>query len=170
LNYRSSQKILDASNKLIKNNCNRIDKQLVTEKKEGEFVYLYKGESSEDEANFIAKEINKITNKYQYKEIAILYRSNYLSRNIETSLINYNIPYIIYGGVKFYQRKEIKDIVAYLKLIVNEKDELSLKRIINVPKRNIGQTTIDNINLYAMQNNLTFFEALNESYTSTDLP
>ncbi|GMO14395.1 MAG: UvrD-helicase domain-containing protein [Mycoplasmoidaceae bacterium] len=159
MNYRSSQKILDASNKLIKNNLGRIDKQLVSNKIEGSNVLVYAARSTDDESNFIAKEIKERNKVYQYGQMAILYRSNHLSRGIETALINHNIPYVVYGGVKFYQRKEIKDIIAYLKCLVND-EELSYKRIINIPKRNIGISTIDTVSKFASQNDISFVNAL----------
>ncbi|MDR2829176.1 MAG: UvrD-helicase domain-containing protein [Mycoplasmataceae bacterium] len=158
-NYRSSQKILDASNKLIRNNKERIDKQLVSNKGAGNNVFIYNADSQEAESNFIANEIIKLHSKYEYKDIAILYRANHLSRSIEMNLINRNIPYVVYGGTKFYQRKEIKDILAYLKILVND-DELSYKRIINIPKRNIGNTTVDAISIFANENGISFVNAL----------
>ncbi|MDR2821755.1 MAG: UvrD-helicase domain-containing protein [Mycoplasmataceae bacterium] len=158
-NYRSSQKILDASNKLIRNNKERIDKQLVSNKGAGNHVFLYNADTQEAESNFVANEIIKLHQNYAYKDIAVLYRANHLSRSIEMNLINHNIPYVVYGGTKFYQRKEIKDILAYLKILVND-DELSYKRIINVPKRNIGTTTVDAISVFANENNISFVNAL----------
>jgi DNA helicase-2/ATP-dependent DNA helicase PcrA len=158
-NYRSTQNILDASNKLIKNNRDRIDKSLMSNSNSGEQVLIYNSYSTDDESNFVAKQIKKNVEKYKYSDMAILYRNNYQSRNIETSLINYGIPYVVYGGVKFYQRKEIKDILSYLRIMVND-DEFSYKRIINIPRRNIGPTTIDNISLYAQKNDIPFVNAL----------
>ncbi|MDR2829339.1 MAG: UvrD-helicase domain-containing protein, partial [Mycoplasmataceae bacterium] len=158
-NYRSSQKILDASNKLIRNNKERIDKQLVSNKGAGNNVFIYNADSQEAESNFVANEITKLHGKYEYKDMAILYRANHLSRSIEMNLINHNIPYVVYGGTKFYQRKEIKDILAYLKILVND-DELSYKRIINIPKRNIGNTTVDAISIFANENGISFVNAL----------
>jgi DNA helicase-2/ATP-dependent DNA helicase PcrA len=161
LNYRSGQKILDAANKLIKNNGNRLEKNLKSQTGEGNHVLLYDAYDVNDEGDFISKEINYLHEKegYEYKDFAILYRANYLSRSIETKLIDRGVPYLLYGGVKFYQRKEIKDILSYLRLLVND-DEISFKRIINVPKRGIGQTLIDRVSLYATQNNISFVNAL----------
>jgi DNA helicase-2/ATP-dependent DNA helicase PcrA len=122
-------------------------------------VFLYNADTQEAETNFVANEIIKLHKNYSYKDIAVLYRANHLSRSIEMNLINHNIPYVVYGGTKFYQRKEIKDILAYLKILVND-DELSYKRIINVPKRNIGNTTVDAISVFANENNISFVNAL----------
>jgi DNA helicase-2/ATP-dependent DNA helicase PcrA len=144
---------------LIRNNKERIDKQLVSNKGAGNNVFIYNADSQEAESNFIANEIIKLHSKYEYKDIAILYRANHLSRSIEMNLINRNIPYVVYGGTKFYQRKEIKDILAYLKILVND-DELSYKRIINIPKRNIGNTTVDAISIFANENGISFVNAL----------
>jgi DNA helicase-2/ATP-dependent DNA helicase PcrA len=162
LNYRSTKKILSLSNNLIKNNQDRVKKELVTNNSEGEHVIIYRGKSQDDEANYVSKQIKMLVEekKYKYSDIAILYRANYLSRNIESALINSNIPYYLYGGVKFYQRKEIKDILAYLRLLVNDNDELSLKRVLNVPKRSIGQNTIEKISDYANSFNMSFGGAL----------
>jgi DNA helicase-2/ATP-dependent DNA helicase PcrA len=158
-NYRSTQNILDASNKLIKNNSNRIDKSLNSDNGNGESVFIYEADSNDEESNFVAKQIIELSSKYKYSDIAILYRNNYLSRNIEAALMSHGINYVIYGGVKFYQRKEIKDLLAYLKIMVND-DEFSYKRIINIPKRNIGIATIDNISVYALNHNIPFVNAL----------
>jgi DNA helicase-2/ATP-dependent DNA helicase PcrA len=132
---------------------------LLSNKGTGNHVFLYNANTQEAESNFVANEIINLHNKYSYKDMAILYRANHLSRSIEMNLINHNIPYVVYGGTKFYQRKEIKDILAYLKILVND-DELSYKRIINVPKRNIGNATVDAISIFANENNISFVNAL----------
>lgn len=161
-NYRSTKKILNVANSLIKNNVKRIDKTLITDNQEGENVIYYLGDSQHEEGKFIANKINELVNKeqYQYKDIAVLYRSNFLSRFIENALIDNNISYQIYGGVKFYQRKEIKDILAYLRLLVDPNDELAIKRVINTPARGIGETTLDKILSYALNKNLSFSEVI----------
>jgi DNA helicase-2/ATP-dependent DNA helicase PcrA len=161
LNYRSSQNILKVANSLISHNSDRIDKVLVTDNGEGNNVVFYKGDSDYHESNFITKQIVSLTkNKsYDYKDIVILYRAKYLSRSVEQELINNNIPYYVFGAVRFYQRREIKDLVAYLKLLTNPTDELSLKRVLNVPTRGIGNTTMDNITKYANDNHISFAEA-----------
>lgn len=162
LNYRSVKSILDAANALIINNSDRIEKDLVTNKKENNDVVLYIGDAQIEEANFICHEILDLVNKkkYQYKDIAILYRANYISRIVEQSLINNSIPYYIYGGYKFYQRMEIKDLLAYLRLMINDQDDLSLRRIINAPRRNVGLTTIKKIDEFCLKHNLMFSQAI----------
>ena len=162
INYRSTQSILNVANSLIKHNNLRIDKTLTTINDIGKKPIYYCGDSQHEEGRFIANKINELHEKHNvsYKDIAILYRSNYLSKFIEDGLINTNIPYYIYGGVKFYQRKEIKDILAYLRIISHFDDELSILRIINVPQRNIGEITIDKIKQYAYEKHIKFIDAL----------
>jgi DNA helicase-2/ATP-dependent DNA helicase PcrA len=161
LNYRSTNNILKVANTLISHNNDRIKKDLTTNNADGNNVVFYKGDSDYREANYVAKQIIGLTkNKsYAFKDIVILYRAKYLSRSIEQELINNNIPYYVFGAVRFYQRREIKDLVAYLKLIVNPMDELSLKRVLNVPSRGIGNITIDNITKYANEQHISFAEA-----------
>ena len=161
-NYRSTQNILNVANALIKHNNIRIDKTLTTINGMGEKPIYYCGDSQHEEGRFIANKINELheKNNIAYKDIAVLYRSNYLSKFIEDGLINTNIPYYIYGGVKFYQRKEIKDILAYLRVVSHFDDELSILRVINVPQRGIGETTIDKIKKYANAKHISFADAL----------
>lgn len=161
-NYRSTKKILSTANKLIKNNSNRIEKNLYTDSQfEGDVVY-YNAPNQDTESKYVATKIKKlILDGYKYKDIAILYRSNYLSRNIEQQLTYSSIPYHIYGGLKFYQRKEIKDILAFLRLISNG-DEISLLRIYNVPKRGISEKSFLKIKEFALSKNISTFEAFNE--------
>jgi len=162
-NYRSTKNILSAANEVIKHNRKRKDKNLRTEKKEGDKITLYQALQEHDEAYFIAKNIQDgIERGKSYKDFAILYRTNAQSRVIEEVFIKSNIPYKIIGGTKFYDRREIKDIFAYLKLIANPDDDLSLRRVINVPKRGIGATTVDKIAEYADRNNLSIFNAIKE--------
>ncbi|MDE6477425.1 MAG: hypothetical protein K2L48_04590 [Mycoplasmoidaceae bacterium] len=160
-NYRSTKNILLGSNALIQNNYGRIEKSLITENNIGEKIQYFYADSQSDEGLFVAEKIiDLIKQGYKYSDIGILYRSNYLSRFCEDHLMTNSIPYKIFGGVKFYQRKEIKDLLAYLKVMVGE-DELSLKRIINVPTRGIGERTVQKIEEYSLKNNISFFECLN---------
>ncbi|SHJ99129.1 DNA helicase-2 / ATP-dependent DNA helicase PcrA [Hathewaya proteolytica DSM 3090] len=146
-NYRSKGTILDAANGVIKNNAQRKDKVLRGTQEEGEKIGIYRAYSDRDEAAFVANKISELRkeSEYKYRDMAILYRMNSQSRLFEESLRKNNIPYRIYGGLKFYDRKEIKDILAYLKVINNELDDISMQRIINVPKRSIGDTTVSKL-------------------------
>lgn len=161
-NYRSTQNILDAANAVIKNNQVRKDKSLWTEQEKGDLIYLSQFDSDYDEASSIAAAIAAATRSGQadYKDFAILYRTNAQSRIFEEKLVTNNIPYRIVGAVNFYQRKEIKDMLAYLRTIENGLDDISVKRIINVPKRGIGLTTIDRITSYAIEHEISFYKAL----------
>ena len=159
-NYRSTSKILESANKLIAYNKMRVKKDLYTENEGGEPVQVHASPSSQSEADYVAREIVKLkqVNNYSYKDIAILYRSSYVTMDFEHSLVAKNIPYRIYGGQKFYQRKEIKDVLAYFHLIVNAKDDISFLRIINVPRRGIGDTTINILKEEASAANLSLYE------------
>ncbi len=161
-NYRSTQNILDAANSVIANNVGRKDKALWTDNGSGEKIRLEQLESGYEEADYIARDITgKIRRgEYTYKDCAILYRTNAQSRLFEERFIVSNIPYKIVGGVNFYARKEIKDLLAYLKTIDNGRDDLAVKRIINVPKRGIGTTSINKVTSYAIDNDLDFYTAL----------
>jgi DNA helicase-2/ATP-dependent DNA helicase PcrA len=161
-NYRSSQSILNVANEVIKNNKGQIPKALWTENKEGEKIRLVRTMTDNDEGKYVADSIQeqKLRNHYSNKDFAILYRTNAQSRAFEEALRRMNIPYIIFGGMSFYQRKEIKDFVAYLRIIVNPRDEEALKRIINFPARGIGKTTIDKAVLFANTNNISMWEVL----------
>ncbi len=163
-NYRSTKKILDAANHVIENNMNRKAKKLWTDNDEGQNIAYYQGTDEHDEAHFVAGKIRELTlsGKRKNSDIAILYRTNAQSRVIEEVLMKSNIPYNIVGGIKFYDRKEIKDILAYLRLISNPNDDISMQRIINVPKRGIGASTVDKILQYGADNNLSMFQALQE--------
>ncbi|QNQ80887.1 DNA helicase PcrA [Lactobacillus sp. PV034] len=160
-NYRSTGHILNAANAVIKNNLNRKPKKLWTDRGEGKKVNYYRAQSGNDEGYFIVSKIKeKIKdNKLQYKDFAVLYRTNSQSRNIEEMLVKSNIPYKIVGGHKFYDRKEIRDILAYLKIIANPADSMSLNRIINTPKRGIGPTTIAKFMSFAQEHNFSMLEA-----------
>ena len=161
-NYRSTKSILNAANEVIANNQGRKDKSLWTDNEEGEPVHFTQFETGFEEAENITSEIRSIVDNgtATYKDIAILYRTNAQSRLFEEKMILKNIPYRIIGGTNFYSRKEIKDILAYLKTINNGLDSLSVKRIINVPKRGIGLTTVDRINDYAIEHGYSFYDAL----------
>ena len=161
-NYRSTQNILDAANGVIANNIGRKDKALWTDNGAGEKIHFEQLETGYEEADFVARDIASKVRKgeYTYKDSAILYRTNAQSRLFEERFIVSNIPYKIVGGVNFYSRKEVKDILAYLKTIDNGKDDLAVKRIINVPKRGIGVTSINKVTNYAMENDLDFYTAL----------
>ncbi|MEH7223364.1 DNA helicase PcrA [Bacillus sp. JJ1566] len=163
-NYRSTQRILKAANQVIQNNMNRKAKNLWTENDEGNKLFYYRADSESGEAQFVAGKIRELVNggKRSYKDIAILYRTNAQSRVMEEVLLKSNINYQIVGGIKFYDRKEIKDILAYLRVISNPDDDISLARIINVPKRGIGATSIDKIANYAIAQDLSIFQALQE--------
>ncbi len=142
-NYRSSQAILTAANKLIAHNKLRVAKNLYTKQLGGEVVNVHSSPSGRLEADYVAREIAKLKTygNYSYNDVAILYRSNYLTMDFEAALTRYQIPYKIFGGLKFYQRREIKDILAYFHLIVNTKDNVSFARIMNVPRRGLGETS-----------------------------
>jgi len=157
-NYRSTEKILNAANAVIENNEQRVEKVLYSNKGEGEKITYYEADDDADEANFIASTIKSIS--ANYSQFAILYRTNAQSRSLEEACISLGIPYKIYGGLKFYDRKEIKDAIAYLKLIHNPDDSQSLKRIINVPKRAIGDTTIKHLQSFADENDISLYSAI----------
>lgn len=160
-NYRSTQNILNASNAVIQNNRGRKDKTLWTDNGDGEKVHLRQFDTAYDEAEFVADDIRKnIENGGTYQDYAILYRTNAQSRMFEEKFVACNIPYKIVGGVNFYARREIKDLLCYLKTIDNGRDDLAVRRIINVPKRGIGLTTITRIQESAAAREIGFYEAL----------
>ncbi len=164
-NYRSTKNILNVANEVIANNKGQIEKTLFTENSDGEKIRLVRTMTDNDEGKYVADTIQeqKLRNHYRNKDFAILYRTNAQSRAFEESLRRMNIPYIIYGGISFYQRKEIKDFIAYLRLIVNPKDEEALKRVINYPARGIGKTTIDKCVLNANEQNISMWEVLTKA-------
>lgn len=165
-NYRSTQNIINAANEVIKNNKGQIPKNLWTDNIEGEKIRLVRTMSDNDEGKYVADTIQeqKLRNHYRNNEFAILYRTNAQSRAFEESLRRMGIPYTIFGGISFYQRKEIKDFVAYLRVIVNHNDEEALKRIINYPVRGIGKTSIDRAVLAANTNNISMWEVLKNAH------
>ena len=161
-NYRSTQNILDAANSVISNNVGRKDKRLWTDNGAGDRITFEQLESGFEEADYVARSIARLVRKGEarYKDCAVLYRTNAQSRLFEEKFIAANIPYKIVGGVNFYARKEIKDILAYLKTIDNGHDDLAVKRIINVPKRGIGATSINKVTDYALEKGIDFYTAL----------
>ncbi len=160
-NYRSTKTIINASNDLIKNNINRKDKNLWTDNEEGIKIEYKRAIDEKDEAYYVVSEINKLLdNGSKLSDIAILYRTNAQSRNLEDELLLNNIPYKVVGSVYFYNRKEIKDLMAYLKLIYNKDDDVSLTRIINVPRRKIGKVTIDKLVSKANDLNCSIYDAI----------
>jgi DNA helicase-2/ATP-dependent DNA helicase PcrA len=163
-NYRSTQNILSAANEVVKNNSRRKPKSLWTDKGSGEKLYYYNAQDEVDEAFFIVRMVRQIIEREQkeYKDFAVLCRTTGQFRAIEESLIRGNIPYRVFGGTKFYDRKEIKDILAYLKVIANPLDEISLRRIINTPKRGIGDSSWDKLVSFAAINGKTIYDVLAE--------
>jgi len=160
-NYRSTKNILNAANDIIKNNKERKDKNLWTDNEVGTKLKYHRAYDEKDEAFYVVNEIkNLLVNNTKLNEIAVLYRTNAQSRNIEEALLRENIPYRVIGSFYFYNRKEIKDLIAYLKVIYNSNDDVSLLRIINVPKRGIGDKTIQNLSIKASINNTSLFDAI----------
>ena len=161
-NYRSTKNIVNAANSVINNNINKLDKNVWTENEVGNKINVNQSITDSEEGRFVASSIfeNKNNLRLDNDSFAVLYRTNAQSRSIEDALRRKNIPYQIYGGLSFYQRKEIKDILAYLRIIINPNDEESFKRIINYPTRGIGQTTIDKLLIYSNKNNISLFNSL----------
>ena len=159
-NYRSTKTILDAANCVISNNTKRKSKSLRTEGSQGEKIIVMNADTSAGEADFVGRTIKMMVDKgkFKFSDCAVLYRMNALSRNIETTLHNLGIPFRVYGGMRFYDRKEIKDVLAYLRLINDPRDNIAFERIINVPKRGIGDATIEKIRQYALSDNISMFE------------
>ena len=163
-NYRSTQTIVEAANSLIKHNCNQIPKDVFSENAKGEKIQYKPAYSDKEEAVIVAKDVKRIKREdgCQYNDFAILYRTNAQSRSFEEEFRKQGIPYRIYGGLSFYQRKEIKDIIAYFRLVANPNDEEAIKRIINYPARGIGATTVMKIADCAHQNQVSFWEVISE--------
>lgn len=160
-NYRSTTTILDAANELIKNNKSSKDKKLWTQNGKGDLIKVLACDNARDEVSRIIEIIKENhQNGIAYRDMTILYRTNAQSRLFEEGFLRYNIPHKVFGGISFYSRAEIKDIIAYLSIIVNPQDELNLQRIINVPKRKVGEKGIEKIITYARENNLNLLEAL----------
>lgn len=169
-NYRSTKRILKAANEVIANNRLRKEKKLWTENMDGEKIFHYQGTDERDETRFIVSQIQKQQreNQRQLKDFAILYRTNAQSRVLEETLLKANIPYTMVGGHKFYDRKEIRDILAYLTVIANPKDSLSFRRIVNVPKRGIGESSLEKLQDFANDHNWSLLEA-SENVTLTNI-
>ena len=163
-NYRSTQAILNSANKLIAHNKLRVTKNLYTRENMGDAVNVHSSPSDRLEADYIAREITKLFKfgGYKYRDIVLLYRSNYITRDFEAALTRYQIPYKIYGGTKFYQRREIKDVLSYFHLITNVKDDISFSRIINVPKRGVGDTSEQLIKEEAAKENKSMYEYIRD--------
>ena len=160
-NYRSTKNILKAANNVIKNNKIRKEKNLWTQNEDGKLISYYKAFDEKDEANYVVKEIKKLLDdNVSPNDICVLYRANAQSRTLEESFLSNNISYRIVGAYAFYNRKEIKDLISYLKLIHNEKDDVSLLRVINYPKRGIGSKTIENLGIEARANNKSLYECI----------
>ena len=160
-NYRSTTTILDAANELIKNNKSSKDKKLWTQNGKGDLIKVLACDNARDEVSRIIEIIKENhQNGIAYRDMTILYRTNAQSRVFEEGLLRYSIPHKVFGGISFYSRAEIKDIIAYLSIIVNPQDELNLQRIINVPKRKVGEKGVEKIIVYARENNLNLLEAL----------
>ena len=160
-NYRSTKTILQAANDVIKNNRHRRPKNLWTQNEDGEEIVYYRANDEQDEAVFVAKTIEELSREagYKHRDFAVLYRTNAQSRTIEEALLKSNIPYTMVGGTKFYSRKEIRDVIAYLNLIANLSDNISFERIINEPKRGIGPGTVDKIRDFAQMQESSLLDA-----------
>ena len=160
-NYRSTEKILNVANSLIQNNQNRLGKELWTTSTKGDPVYLYEAYNNDDESRFIAEKINSFVDEgFKRSEIAILYRNNFLSRRLEQELNARKIPYKIYGGFRFFERAEIKDVIAYIRLAANSSDGVAFERVINMPPRGIGEKAMDAIRKYAKSNSISLWDSI----------
>ncbi|ALX49044.1 ATP-dependent DNA helicase PcrA [Lentibacillus amyloliquefaciens] len=163
-NYRSTKSILAAANSVIENNTGRKPKKLWTENNDGKMIHYYQGATEQEEALFVTDKIQELTDEagFSADDIAILYRTNAQSRAIEDTFMKSNISYQMVGGTKFYDRKEIKDLTAYLRLITNPDDDISFERVVNVPKRGIGKTSVDKLRAYAVEHGISFYQAVKE--------
>jgi DNA helicase II / ATP-dependent DNA helicase PcrA len=164
-NYRSTQRILDAANAVIANNAARRPKHLWTEQIGGELITRYHAEDEHDEALYVVRETMRLveTEGHRFNDVAVFYRTNAQSRVIEEQLVRAGVPYRVIGGVKFYDRREVKDLLAYLRALVNPDDEVSWRRIVNTPKRGVGETSVNRVAAYAQGAGLTFRDALHEA-------
>ena len=164
-NYRSTQTILDAANAVIANNLGRKPKELWTDEGDGQAIIRYHADDEGDEAQWVAHEITKLhdAGDHRWGDVAVFYRTNAQSRVLEEYLMRVGIPYRVIGGTRFYDRREIKDALAYLRAVANPADEVSVKRVLNVPKRGIGDSTVARIESWAAAHGLTFSEALRRS-------
>src|SRR2546421_5691980 len=164
-NYRSTQRILDAANAVIMNNAARRPKHLWTKQVGGELITRYHAQDEHDEAAYVAHEIARLTDTegYSFSDVAVFYRTNAQSRVIEETLVRAGLPYRVVGGVRFYDRREVKDTLAYLRALVNPDDEVSWRRIVNVPKRGVGDTSVGKVSAYAQEHGMTFRDALHRA-------
>jgi superfamily I DNA/RNA helicase len=164
-NYRSSQRILDAANAVIANNASHRPKHLWTDKGEGEPIVRFQGEDEHDEASFVVREVHRLIDgaDHRYGDVAVFYRTNAQSRVLEESLVRSGVPYRVFGGVKFYDRREIKDALAYMRALVNPDDEVSWKRIVNTPRRGVGDTSVAKIDSYASGAGIPFPAAIEQA-------
>jgi ATP-dependent DNA helicase UvrD/PcrA len=164
-NYRSTQRILEAANAVIANNASTRKKHLWTDKGPGEHIVRYQGDDEHDEAAFVVREIHRLVDsaEYRYGDVAVFYRTNAQSRVLEESLVRSGVPYRVFGGVKFYDRREIKDALAYLRALVNPDDEVSWKRVVNTPRRGVGDTSIAKLDSYAQGAGVTFRAAVKDA-------
>ena len=171
-NYRSTQSILNSANKLIAHNKMRVAKDLYTDNLKGHEIVVKCADSSMAEAEYVAREIKMLHEVLHYRlsDIVLLYRSNYITLEFEKALMAKQIPYVIYGGMKFYQRAEIKDVLAYFRLINNMKDDVSFERIINIPKRGVGETAVLKIKKAALEHNESIYEYISEDYALDECP
>ncbi|WP_425442098.1 DNA helicase PcrA [Sediminibacillus massiliensis] len=163
-NYRSTKSILDAANTVIQNNTGRKPKNLWTDNAEGTKINYYQAATEQDEGLYVADKVEEFvrSSEFSYKDIAVLYRTNAQSRSVEETFVKANIPYQIIGGTKFYDRKEIKDMLAYLRLIANPDDDLSFARVVNEPKRGVGKTSLDKLQAYATDHGISLYTAVQE--------
>ena len=164
-NYRSTQRILEAANAVIANNASTRKKHLWTDKGVGEQIVRYQGDDEHDEAQFVVREVHRLVDasEYRYGDVAVFYRTNAQSRVLEESLVRAGVPYRVFGGVKFYDRREVKDALAYLRALVNPDDEVSWKRVVNTPRRGVGDTSIAKLDAYAQGAGVTFRAAAGEA-------
>lgn len=165
-NYRSTKNILESANILINNNLERLKKDLISNQEEGEVVQYYRATTAENEAKWVLDKIahmRALNREISYKDFAILYRSSYYTRAFETELMNYKFPYRIFGGIRFFQRKEVKDVLSYLRLVVNEHDEQALLRIVNEPRRGIGDKTLERIKQDAKDANCSMYHIIKDN-------
>ena len=170
-NYRSTPNILDVANSIITNNQNRIPKDLFTKSPKEKIVLHYHGKSETEEAEWIAKQIENLAkNGFDYSSFAILYRASYISRNIEQALMNKQIKYVIWGGIRFFERREIKDILAYFRLIANKRDDIAFRRIINTPSRKFGKASLAKLQEMAEAENATLYDTLCKYKKNFDKP
>ncbi|MFV0556239.1 MAG: DNA helicase PcrA [Lactovum sp.] len=159
-NYRSTQTILKAANEIIKNNVNRREKNLWTSNEQGSKIIYYRADDEKDEAEYVVSQIEVQSKNLNYSDFAVLYRTNAQSRTVEEALLKSNIPYTMVGGTKFYSRKEIRDLIAYLNILSNSADNISFERIVNEPKRGVGPGTIDKLRQFSLQQNKSLLDSL----------